>query len=597
MDQFLLTLETFPSEFYEVTMVTWDPSSLQFRQVARDCAAIRFSDYRTNPWAEMVRFMHGDERYNPKYWLARENMPSVVNFPISLPAGEINRISQWAQEIDERPPDPFLAWISGTEEPGDEIEAYVRTRMKVKSRAPLAEPMSTERLALAGVPSQQHMVLASLPSGRASNTSLNDSLTHHLQAELRSIKSSGSELFLDTDLTETSKSPRRILDLHDSVERLRVDDEENLRHYRSQNKLRSGRRTGKEATTNLFSLLQTAALRILDVSRASTNAAACLEVLLGKLFIKAKTVPLEYRCHRSKPALAFAPGEWSTMLPTLTGIGSASTSFSERMTASWEDARFLMDLPHPTMRQMFKVNNQLARAYYEVDCLDNGTGLELMIEFNGDKTVAIRASQSTVGTINLHFPKRVWDARLVVSAGPEWDSRNIGSFSSIVNELWIHTPDGSAHESPEILFSRKGGSHIVIKSVKLKREVICRARGTDQDVHLHLTQVQDLRITDYPEDNFCAYALPEEDMIRQGLLWWEARLSSKTVIRELQGGHTHNDESVRDAIRRLFETTQLVVTNIDSVGYTSQMPIDGSSMKSQNKETISGSRGTSRADS
>ena len=547
-------------------MVEWDCSSLQFKQVARNRSAVQNLGDRYNPWAELVLFVHGDERDNPIHWFNHENTPNL-NFQGNLPMKEIKRVSQWAQEVDEKPSDPFSTLSTDVRESGEEAREYVRTQLKFPDLHHTPRSISIDRSMLPAITTEPH-ILPGTSSNRIEpgrpTYNLHNSPQRHSDEQIQSI-------FRDSQLGLAHN------DTYPPNDHLEEDDEETARYYRSHYSLRSGRGSGREGPVDLLSKVQKATSRIIEVLKSQRKAGVNFELLLGKLFIDAKTVPFDYRCHRNKPALAFAPIEWSSVLPTLHGTGSASSKFSSKMTRSWEDARFLLDLNHPTKERMFQANHQPMKTYYEIDCLDTRTGSELIIEFSADKTVLMRVPQSIVGAINIHFPRRVWDAKLLVSTTQTLEGHSTRPFVSIVDKLWIRVPDGSTDGAPERLYSKKEGPHILIRSVKLKREAIHRVRETEEDVHLHLTQVKQLQITDYPEGNFCAWCLPEEDMISRDLLWWEAKFSP-TTVKELLDGECNNDNSpIQVAVRRLIETAQLVVTKIDSIGHSSQMPIDSNS--------------------
>ena len=586
--------------------------------------------------------MYGEERNDPKHWFSQESAHVGLGPLIGLPMDGMKRVSQWAHGIDKESVSPSSARELDTQQPENETKGYVRTKVKLKDLQPSAEPLSQQPKLPDLLPractthSEAHLKILS-------DGIVNKLSPEHSHAAPSLIKTPKIEVFPMSDLINTSAGQYRALDgshdqedpaisipssvpqmhlekfsekarsaspwsssnlvindKHRTNERLGSDDEDATRDYRTQYNLKSGRSAVREPIRGPLHLIQEAVLKIFRASQVPNKVRVNLELLLGKLFVEAMTVPLDYRCHRKRPALAFAPVDWSAIMPTLNGTGSTSTIFSRRITRSWEDARFLLDLPHPTMRRMFKPAHQSMRAYYEIDCLESRTGTELIIEIADNKEVLMRAPESKVGTVSLHFPERAWDARFVVSSTSKLDSKSARSLTSLVDKLWINAPDGSEGEAPERLYCQKEGSHVIIRSVKLKREITHEITETKSDVSLYMTQVKRLQVTEYPGNKFCAWAFPEEEMVLQGLLWWEAQLSVNNAIHEMQEDQAYDDSLMRYAIQRLYDIARQVIASMDNIGCTSQMPTESSSLNyslSQRNRTQSSNMGASQEDS
>ena len=128
-----------------------------------------------------------------------------------------------------------------------------------------------------------------------------------------------------------------------------------------------------------------------------------------------------------------------------------------------------------------------------------------------------------------------------------------------------------------ISFSSKRSS-FQVQSIKLKREIV-HATITYPDLLLHITEVQMLKVSCQIVDDadvFTGSLAPQEEMIANDRLWWEASISSyyadhvlgKSASLEIGETTTWRPETVlkHGLVDDMYALTQEIVTRMDQVG-------------------------------
>lgn len=163
----------------------------------------------------------------------------------------------------------------------------------------------------------------------------------------------------------------------------------------------------------------------------------------------------------------------------------------------------------------------------------------------------------------------------------------------IVNNLRVcPSQDGKSFD----LGTKIDGGHLQIQSVFLCRRTAHRSVRYP-GVLLHLSEMQDLGVWQPtgPKGPYEASLQPSKNIISNGgKSWWEACLSSVAatetlkVNEEMELGNlpdwTPEDILKKNIAKELFDVTQDVVTNIDSVGYYNRGPKGNSGTKASEKD-------------
>ena len=176
----------------------------------------------------------------------------------------------------------------------------------------------------------------------------------------------------------------------------------------------------------------------------------------------------------------------------------------------------------------------------------------------------VHGESETVGAVNCHFPKRVWDASFLLTSTSQGEIE----VADIIQDFWVA---GGKNAS-------LGGTTapgVRVTTVSVRRQTVHPCTGKSPLLLLHLTEVQDLVIVQSQGHQFKAYAVDEDAMVADGnRLWWEASISSElanAVLREnpIELGEVASwvAEDIVGVVPGMFELVEEVVTRMDSVGH------------------------------
>ena len=177
-----------------------------------------------------------------------------------------------------------------------------------------------------------------------------------------------------------------------------------------------------------------------------------------------------------------------------------------------------------------------------------------------------------IGTTNLFFPKRVWDARLSVTESKSSVMENQETFKHVIDNLYIK-PGCTVPR----LYTKTASSTIEIQSIVVKRQTR-HSCNTYPDLVLQLTECVDLIIQKSSPRHYQAFALTPAQMVAdENRLWWEVSIRSmaaQEILREnldLEVGEyakwTPQQFVDGGIIQNLYGLAKEVVTRIDNVGY------------------------------
>ena len=231
-------------------------------------------------------------------------------------------------------------------------------------------------------------------------------------------------------------------------------------------------------------------------------------------------------------------GVYLLRLPT-TLIGSNSPyDGSSRLVEAWTDG---------------EEHGIIDKKLYEITIVEPG-GHSWLLIFGQEnaKDVQITSTDMNQQSVFLHYPLRVWDARVrllpAATNGPEPDSilkRNIMTFLKTFD-----TPENARSQSRPEFEGTIPNSAFRVTSVLAKRVL---TRRTLSSGTWKVTQIWDLHVH-MQRQNFAALAKPEQIMEHEGRLWWEAAL-------QYDGGH--DDSEMED----LATTMDQIMERLDPVGF------------------------------
>jgi hypothetical protein len=263
--------------------------------------------------------------------------------------------------------------------------------------------------------------------------------------------------------------------------------------------------------------------------------------------------------------------QWTKIFQSQAGIPSPTTKFVSRLTTSGIDVDHLVDLKtsaHEGKRRIFEQDFSDFSVFYEFHCR-TCTGHMLVISVDEQGKFDFKKPTAALGAVNLHFPRQVWDASVVLSGTPNYgavDREFEEAAKYLIEHLWVQ-PNTSLVQ----IFTRlPPGDKITIEKVYMKRwtryrfirapnsimpaeaarhmrsdsamtaetDLTSNATGKsateameNQDIFLQVMEVQDLFIGSSSSDDravtACCASLHE--MTGNGRQWYEASLVSSAI--------------------------------------------------------------------
>ncbi|KAL4786645.1 hypothetical protein BJX76DRAFT_355002 [Aspergillus varians] len=242
-----------------------------------------------------------------------------------------------------------------------------------------------------------------------------------------------------------------------------------------------------------------------------------------------------------------SPTEWSKIFQPRSGMIAPTTKFISRLTACGSEVDHIVDLKTSKAEGKFRMFDQEYTEYkinYEFHCRTKANEL-LIIAIDEQGGYTIQNPKSVLGAVNMHFPRKIWDARAAIGCAAQYrpgshpDLEEVAKY--IADRLWI-----PAEKNIRIHTSLPKGSKISIEKVFMKRwtrhrylrpgEALGRDNqtGESQNIFLQVLEVQDLFIgigAQESSDNQHVRAryTKTEEMIQRGKVWYELSLVSLAI--------------------------------------------------------------------
>lgn len=261
-----------------------------------------------------------------------------------------------------------------------------------------------------------------------------------------------------------------------------------------------------------------------------------LEVQLGLVII-----PFVPKAYDDK---LISLNEWSKIFQLQSGLTAPSTKFVNRLTACGAEIDRIVDLKTSKSAGRSRLFRQEYSEYdicYEFHCRTNANEL-LIIAVDERGGYTIQTPKSTIGSVNMHFPRKVWDARAVVSVQNRRISPEVEETAKyLADHIWI-----PAEKSIRVHTALPKSSKIAIQKVFMKRwtrHQYCRPHESlgcehnpseGHDIFLQVMEVQDLFIGTVTQalseiEYIRARYTRSEEMVCRGRIWYELSLVSPAI--------------------------------------------------------------------
>ena len=180
-----------------------------------------------------------------------------------------------------------------------------------------------------------------------------------------------------------------------------------------------------------------------------------------------------------------------------------------------------------------------------------------------------------IGTLDWHFPKRAWDARLQLTSENFLATDYQKQVKGIVENIKIDVSgDGQSLQ----LWTRTIDDLLSIESITLHRETL-HPFTVYPDLLLHLTEHQDLAVRQpFDSEGFYSGSMQASNvMVKANKLWWGAKISSvnaraileENITLELGETATWTPSGIvkKGVVGDFFAAAKEIVTHIDHVGF------------------------------
>ncbi|KAL8903668.1 MAG: hypothetical protein Q9171_007323 [Xanthocarpia ochracea] len=206
----------------------------------------------------------------------------------------------------------------------------------------------------------------------------------------------------------------------------------------------------------------------------------------------------------------------------------------------------------------------------------DGSGTEtiftnrVLLEVTQSGSAQVLSTEHVVGAVQLHFPKRQWDARLAVKT-----SEQIHDYEDAVRAVSTSlSVVPNSDQTTASLFADLGDCGLIFKSASVVRAVHFRCL-TDPDITMTCREVQHLGLA-RERQRFYNSHIDRAAAETGGNLWWEVELESINTTKRLQqdaslpfgvaSNWTPEDIIQGGTVERLHAIATQVVTQIDGIG-------------------------------
>ena len=209
---------------------------------------------------------------------------------------------------------------------------------------------------------------------------------------------------------------------------------------------------------------------------------------------------------------------------------------------------------------------------YEVHCT-TAQEEEIIIDIHEDGSQVVRPKPILLGALNLFFPKRIWDARLIVMGSMPIGGEYKTAVASMVSSFKI----AQLASKQEVNISIESPPDFIIKGISVRKETVHRSH-TYPDLRLHLQEVINTNCrasTNVP----CSYGgsiATTSEMAATSKAWWTAGISSMKADHILKRNQslelgeiaawTPEDVLQSGVVSDFLYFAEQIVTRIDHVG-------------------------------
>lgn len=295
------------------------------------------------------------------------------------------------------------------------------------------------------------------------------------------------------------------------------------------------------------------------------------EVGIGRLLINHQIGSAEFK---TKP---FTLSEWSSAFPITPGLGRLETRFTPRLTTSLEDVESILATRLAKGRRIFEDDtsqNPILRTVNYIFSCKSKQGNHITIVVDKDGAFKVLGGEILVGSLDLHFPKRSWDASLRLRTSSLRSIDHHRQVESIVRNLQIF-PRPDQNDQIITLSTQTMDEELVIQSIVVRRETFHPSK-VYADLLLRMSEVQDLQACKQGH-RYGGGVQDRQSMIDAGRYWWEASITSlnaTSILKEndeLEIGEIATWEArtiiEKGIVRDLYSLSNDLVTRIDSVGF------------------------------
>jgi hypothetical protein len=278
--------------------------------------------------------------------------------------------------------------------------------------------------------------------------------------------------------------------------------------------------------------------------------------------------------------------KWETMFSP--GAGSQqppATSFSNTLTRNGHDIDRMLKIKPPRGsdgRGPTKLFDELkpgpSEIVYEFHCQSKESE-DFWIVVDATGTYSVRKSILTIGSVNLHFPAHIWDARAVLYGTADFcepDEEIAMVVASFMETVYV-----PAQKSLSITYRQPAENEMTVRSVTVKRTSLHSCHLMDRhDVQLQITEVKTLFHRFHLKDKKLSQFFEKEyqEMLDEDRIHYEVSLIHKSINdalkqnRKLEIGALTNEITTGKSLLKshiiqiMLDLVSHVVSKIDWAG-------------------------------
>ena len=242
----------------------------------------------------------------------------------------------------------------------------------------------------------------------------------------------------------------------------------------------------------------------------------------------------------------FSIKNWESVFSPVAGTqGPVATTFTNVLTRNGHDIDRMLqmkDIRGATGRVTEKLFDQLNPGpfgiSYEFHC-QSKESQEFWVIVDSTGTYSIRKSTSMIGTVNLHFPANIWDARAVLHGAAEFaepEEHTANLVAAFMASVYV-----PAQKPLCISYRQPAEDDMTVRSVVAKRTSLHDCQNVDgRDFQLQVVEVKDLFYRFSNKDKKLAQAFEKgyPEMFEQDRIHYEVSIVHKPINEMLKQNQT-----------------------------------------------------------